>query len=114
MPVNLSMNQENLTIMARSHYSQFNATELILRDQLAIDRTLLANERTLMSYLRSGVALLIAGRSIIHFSHQLWFTVVGVAGLPSGLVTSLGGVLRFRKMDAAISVIRQKLDDISE
>ena len=100
--------------MARNLYSQFNKAELILRDQLAIDRTLLANERTLLSYLRSGVALLIAGISIIHFSHQIWFTVVGFACIPSGLVTSLIGVLRFRKMDKAISVVRQQLDDMTE
>jgi putative membrane protein len=60
--------------MAHGPYSRFEAAELILRDQLAIDRTLLANERTFLSYLRSGVALLIAGVSIIHFcrGHYLY------------------------------------------
>ena len=99
--------------MGRNIYSQFNTAELILRDHLAIDRTLLANERTLLSYLRSGVALFIAGISIIHFSREIWFTTLGFICLPSGLFTVLFGVARFRKMDKAISTVRLELSSIS-
>jgi hypothetical protein len=35
--------------------------DLPLEDKLAIDRTFLANEKTLLAYLRTGAALLIAG-----------------------------------------------------
>ena len=94
-------------------YSQFDPAELILRDQLAIDRTLLANERTLMSYLRSGVALFIAGVSIIHFSHELWFTVTGFLCLPFGFFTVLFGISRFRKMDRSIAAVRQKFKNVA-
>lgn len=99
--------------MQRNLYSQFNTTKLILRDQLAIDRTLLANERTLLAYLRSGVALFIAGISIIHFSHEGWFTAIGFLCIPCGFTTLLFGLLRFRKMDKAIAVVRQELKIIS-
>ncbi|BBP05817.1 hypothetical protein TPL01_07240 [Sulfuriferula plumbiphila] len=99
--------------MEQSHYSRFETAELILRDQLAIDRTLLANERTFLSYLRSGVALLIAGVSIIHFSHQGWFTAVGFFCLPSGVLTGIFGFWRFRKMNNAIAVVRVGLNNIS-
>jgi inner membrane protein YidH len=100
--------------MERNHYSQFDINELILRDQLAIDRTLLANERTLLSYLRSGVALFLAGISIIHFSHQGWFTAFGFICIPCAIVTVLFGVGRFRKMDKVISVVRMELSNLSE
>jgi putative membrane protein len=100
---------EEYADMGRNLYSQFDTTELILRDQLAIDRTLLANERTLMSYLRSGVALFIAGISIIHFSQEAWFAAMGFLCLPCALVTVLIGVVRFRKMDKDISVVRMEL-----
>jgi putative membrane protein len=94
-------------------YSQFDPAELILRDQLAIDRTLLANERTLMSYLRSGVALFIAGVSIIHFSHEVWFTVTGFLCLPFGFFTVIFGISRFKKMDKAIAAVRQEFKSIA-
>jgi putative membrane protein len=44
--------------------------ELILRDHLALDRTRLANERTLLSYLRTALMLLVAGASAVKFVAQ--------------------------------------------
>ncbi len=88
-------------------YSKYQSSQLILRDELAIDRTLLANERTLMAYLRSGVALLIAGVTIIHFSAGGWFWMIGLACLPGGVVTSAIGVMRYRKMSRKITSVRK-------
>lgn len=95
----------------QSLYSRFDVDALILRDELAIDRTLLANERTLLSYLRSGVALLIAGISFIHFASATWLAVVGFLCIPSGFITILIGILRYRKMDKSILVVRRQFDD---
>jgi putative membrane protein len=92
--------------MADTPYSRFARDDLILRDELAVDRTLLANERTLLAYLRSAVALLIAGVSIMHFAQHGWFSVVGVICIPIGVLTGVVGVLRFRKMNQAITVVR--------
>ena len=100
--------------MQHNLYAQFNTSELILRDHLAVDRTLLANERTLLSYLRSGVALFIAGISIVHFSNQGWFSAVGFLCLPCGVLTVLFGIQRFRQMNRAILVIRQELKHIED
>ena len=86
-----------------SPYDRFESEELILRDELAIDRTLLANERTLLSYLRSGVAMMITGLTIIHYANKPWFMWAGVACIPLGLVTGVFGIWRFKKMQGAIS-----------
>ena len=94
--------------MNDSPYERFNCNDLILRDELAIDRTLLANERTLLAYLRSGVALLIAGVTIIHFSQEGWFWAVGIACLPTGMIAGIVGVARYRRMNRAISLIRRQ------
>jgi len=94
--------------MENSPYSRFECEDLILRDELAVDRTLLANERTLMTYLRFGVGLLIAGVSIIQFSTQDWYWAVGIACLPIGIITGLIGVKRYRKMNKSISLLRRR------
>jgi len=94
--------------MNDSHYERFHGNDLILRDELAIDRTLLANERTLMAYLRSGVALLIAGVSIIHFSQEGWFWAVGIACLPTGIITGVIGAARYRIMNKKIALVRNR------
>ncbi|NOU35564.1 MAG: DUF202 domain-containing protein [Kiritimatiellaceae bacterium] len=92
--------------MSDKPYSKFESDDLILRDELAIDRTLLANERTLLAYLRSAVALIIAGTSIMHFADQSWFWAVGIACIPTGIVTGIIGVMRYRKMNRAIAFVR--------
>jgi len=94
--------------MNNAPYSRFEGDRLILRDELAIDRTLLANERTLLAYLRSGVALLIAGPTIMHFAPPGGFWLVGLACIPLGLTTGLIGVVRFRRMNQAISHVRRQ------
>ncbi len=92
--------------MGDTPYTRFVKDDLILRDELAVDRTLLANERTLLAYLRSAVALLLAGVSIMHFSQQAWFSAFGVVCMPAGIVTGIFGALRFRKMNRAITIVR--------
>lgn len=94
--------------MSDKPYFKFENDELILRDELAIDRTLLANERTLLAYLRSAVALVIAGTSIMHFANQGWFLAVGVACIPTGIITGAIGILRYRKMNNSIALVRNE------
>ena len=100
--------------MGDTPYSRFVKDELILRDELAVDRTLLANERTLLAYLRSAVALLIAGVSILHFSPRGWFMAVGLICIPTGVLTGIVGVARFRKMNRAITMVRARKGSSAE
>jgi putative membrane protein len=94
--------------MKESPYSRFESDDLILRDELAVDRTLLANERTLLSYLRAGVSLLIAGVSIMHFSYQGWFWLTGLACIPIGIIAGIIGVSRYWRMNKSISLVRKQ------
>jgi putative membrane protein len=89
-------------------YSRFNKSQLILRDELALDRTMLANERTLLAYLRSGVALLIAGVTMMHFSQEGWFWAAGLACIPTGILTGAIGVARYRRMRRSVSQVRRQ------
>jgi len=89
-------------------YLRFLDGELILRDELAIDRTLLANERTVLAYLRSAAALVLAGASIMHFSHESWFWALGIACMPAGVVVGGFGSVRFFRMNRKISAIRRQ------
>jgi putative membrane protein len=94
--------------VADSPYARFTDADLILRDELAIDRTLLANERTLMAYLRSAVSLVIAGVTILHFSSVGWFWAVGLACIPAGVIVGLVGVARYVAMGRKIGAIKSR------
>lgn len=94
--------------MNQTPYSRFQNENLILRDELAVDRTILANERTLLAYLRSAVSLVIAGVSMMHFSNGGWFFSIGAACLPVGLVTGIVGTMRYRTMQHSITCLRER------
>lgn len=94
--------------MRRTPYLRLDSDSLTLRDELALDRTLLANERTLMAYLRSGVALMIAGGTIMHFASRGWFWAIGLACLPIGVLAALIGARRYRAMNRKIERVRRQ------
>ncbi|NBQ65829.1 MAG: DUF202 domain-containing protein, partial [Verrucomicrobia bacterium] len=70
-------------------------------------RTLLANERTLMAYVRLAITLIIAGVSIIHFAMEKWFETIGFLCVPVGIVAGLFGWSRYHKMEQQIREIRK-------
>jgi putative membrane protein len=92
--------------MPSDPYQRFAMEDRILRDELAIDRTVLANERTLLAYLRSGVALVLAGVTFLHFAEDTLIRVVGIACVPSGFLAIGIGVWRYRMMDRRIQSAR--------
>lgn len=80
-------------------YENVKPEQLILRDQLAIDRTHLANERTLLAYVRTAFMLLIAGATAIKALPADRVAVTsGWLLLGTGLVVGLFGARRFLAM----------------
>ncbi|MBI4975836.1 MAG: DUF202 domain-containing protein [Spirochaetes bacterium] len=89
-------------------YARYKKEEIILRDDLAIDRTILAIERTLLSYLRFSVALLIAGITIMNVSKSAAFSIFGGICIFLGIASGITGTIRFYLMHKKISVIKHK------
>jgi putative membrane protein len=72
------------------------AQQLILRDVLAIDRTRLANERTLLAWLRTASVLLVCGVTLLkRFEGILVMEVTGAALISAGFLTAGLGVRRY-------------------
>lgn len=78
--------------------NNFLKNELILRDKLAIDRTVLANERTLLAYLRTSLNFCLAGITIIKlFPSNLVFVVGGIC-IFLGVLSIYFGFFRYLKI----------------
>jgi putative membrane protein len=81
-------------------YQKFIKEELILRDQLAIDRTKLSNDRTLLSFSRTALTLLISGITALHFISAQDFLLTTLAWLFTlgGPVVMFVGLKRYQRM----------------
>ncbi|MBM3500885.1 MAG: DUF202 domain-containing protein [Armatimonadetes bacterium] len=75
---------------------------MLLRDHLAIDRTVLANERTFLAYIRTALTLLVVGASFIKFFDSMTLDVVGWAFMPAAVAVLGFGVWRYRQTKALI------------
>lgn len=76
-------------------YAEVPEDDLTLRDQLALDRTVLANERTLLAYLRTALALLAGGVTLLHFVDAAWAVALGTVSLPLAAAVGAYGMWRF-------------------
>ena len=89
-------------------YSTREENELILRDYLAIDRTVLANERTILAYLRTALTFLIVGLSFVKFFDTKTTFYMGWVFFVCAALVLLTGLGRFRQMNTRIHRPRNK------
>jgi putative membrane protein len=76
-------------------YTEFQRNDMILRDWLALDRTVLANKRTFLSYARTAIALAVLGIAFVKLiSHEL-FILAGFALIGTGVVVFWVGLREF-------------------
>ncbi|MBN1879701.1 DUF202 domain-containing protein [bacterium] len=83
-------------------YTRFLCTELILRDQLAIDRTILANERTFLAYCRTSLALVVTGGGFIKFFNSVVYEVTGYTLIGFAIIVFVYGIIRSTKVSRRI------------
>ena len=87
-------------------YSRNNQEEMILRDHLAVDRTILANERTILAYLRTALMLFVTGITLIKlFVDDRLLFITGFFLLPISLIVVLLGIWRFLKTRGKLKIV---------
>lgn len=90
--------------------SQFKMNEkFILRDFLALERTTLANERTLFSYVRSGLYLSLAAIAILElegFESIKWLAYVLFA---LSVFLSVFGLVRYQILQKKLNTLYKDL-----
>lgn len=92
-------------------YSKINPKDMILRDHLAYDRTILANETTLLAYLRTAMALLAAGATLFRlFPQDAYFQVLGIIMLILGLIIAGIGAYRFISITKRLKKLHEEVD----
>ena len=85
-------------------YQKF-CDEMILRDFLALDRTLLANKRTLLSYVRTSIGLLASGIGMVKLVTDGIINILGFVFIASALPVLIIGVVEYVKMQKKLLII---------
>jgi uncharacterized membrane protein YidH (DUF202 family) len=73
-----------------------------IRDQMAVQRTIFANERTLMAYLRTAIALIGGGFAAIKLSQHVYLEILGFLLMPLGVVLAGYSFARYLKKQKLI------------
>jgi putative membrane protein len=75
-----------------------NKEEIILRDHLALERTKLANERTLLSYLRTALYLFLGGLALLEMVDIVKVRNLGFVSIFLSAVFLLTGIFRYYQL----------------
>jgi putative membrane protein len=78
---------------------------LSLTDRLAVMRTALANERTLLAYVRTALALGAAGAGLVSLFTTRSLRTLGWALIPIGAAVLVAGVARFANARRALRAL---------
>lgn len=82
--------------IGKNPYSSYAGENLILRDNLAIDRTVLANERTFLAYVRTALTLLIGGVGVRNlFVEDASMEVLGIVFIILSVFVLIVGSYKF-------------------
>jgi len=84
-----------------------NREKIILRDFLALERTTLANERTLFSYIRTSLYLILGGIGFIQLKSFESIQWLGYLSFGISIVMIIYGLIRYYKLKRKL----QKLYD---
>lgn len=76
--------------------------ELSLTDRLAVERTAMANERTLLSYIRTSLALIVVGVTILKFFHSSSMHTLAYFIIPVGAVAGVVGLMKYLEVRARL------------
>jgi putative membrane protein len=93
-------------------FTKFSKDELILRDYLAVYRTVLANEQAFLSYVRTALATAATGASLIHFVNAPLTKVIGWILVGGSILLMVYGASRYKEMKDLIELERDELEDI--
>lgn len=87
--------------------------DLVLREYLAIERTKLANERTLLTYIRTGLYFLVAGSTLGPLIDNNFWRVMDAPVIVFGVLITGFGVVRFIRVGREIRNSRKHIGNAS-
>ncbi|MBN1638636.1 MAG: DUF202 domain-containing protein [Ignavibacteriales bacterium] len=84
--------------------------EIILRDHLSMERTKLANERTLLSYIRTSLYLVLGGIAFLGMTELTEIRNLGYVSIGLSVIILFIGIIRFNQLKKHLKRMYKPLD----
>lgn len=88
--------------------------EKLIREHLALERTKLANERTILSYIRASLYLLIGGLALLQIKEYEHIEWIGYLSLFISVVFISIGILRYVVLDRKLRSLLQDPEEVEK
>lgn len=83
--------------------------DLILREKLAIERTEMANDRTLLSFIRTGLYFSIAGITINELLQPRYGLALTIFFLVVAVLVTLVGIIKYRQQKKKLAASKKHI-----
>jgi inner membrane protein YidH len=84
-----------------------------IRDQMAVQRTIFANERTLMAYLRTALTIIAGGIAAIKLSGHIYMEIAGISLIIIGVLLGSYSFYRYVQKQKLIKHQQQEFTQTS-
>jgi inner membrane protein YidH len=87
--------------MSEETYNHYNGAEkeaMTLRDYLAVDRTVMSNEVSFLSYIRTALTMVVAATALLKFFDVLVINILGWVFIASSVLLVVHGAARYEAM----------------
>jgi len=93
------------------HYNGIEKQNMILRDYLAIDRTVMANESSFLSYIRTALTMVVAAITFLKFFNSNWVHMIGWIFITAAALMVIHGATRYEAMDSILHNLTGDIED---
>ena len=98
--------------MNRKHYKKHDSTKMELRDHLSFDRTVLANQRTCLAYLRFAIVSLATGLTFLKvFADDRMFLIIAYWAIALAVIAAIVGAIKFYVFRSKLRHVYKPLSD---
>ncbi len=107
----MKQKQKNMSGEEYSQTQELNTREpMILRDYLAVDRTIMANETSFLAYIRTALTLVVVGASLLKFFSSTGTHILGWVFIVLALLIMVHGAIQYKEMDEFLQKLTGRLE----
>jgi putative membrane protein len=93
------------------HYNGIEKQNLILRDYLAIDRTVMANESSFLSYIRTALTMVVAAITFLKFFDSTTVHILGWIFIVAAVLMVVHGATRYEAVERILHNITDDMQN---